>query len=107
MATVRRHGPVDTLAVGPALLELTIRSGGRAYDLVDYLSLNRVAGLLILLTTLLVTGVAWHARGHLREHGVPAGRSRWPERFPLDKLERQRRHTGAAKFQSQIEVLGG
>jgi len=31
-----------------------------------------------------------------------AGRSRWPERFPPDKLERQRRHTGAAKFQSQM-----
>lgn len=36
-----------------------------------------LAGLLILLTTLLVAGVAWHARGHLREHGVPAGRSHW------------------------------
>ncbi len=30
------------------------------------------------------------------------GRSRWPERFPLDKIEEIRRHTGPAKFESQM-----
>ncbi|MBI1206779.1 MAG: phage terminase large subunit [Azospirillum sp.] len=29
-------------------------------------------------------------------------RSLWPERFSVDRLERQRRHTGAAKFESQM-----
>lgn len=30
------------------------------------------------------------------------GGSRWPERFPLDKVEEMRRHTGPAKFESQM-----
>jgi hypothetical protein len=30
------------------------------------------------------------------------GRSRWPERFSLDKIEEIRRHTGPAKFESQM-----
>jgi hypothetical protein len=30
------------------------------------------------------------------------GQSRWPERFPLDKVEQIRRRTGPAKFESQM-----
>ena len=30
------------------------------------------------------------------------GRSRWPERFSLEKIEEIRRHTGPAKFESQM-----
>ena len=30
------------------------------------------------------------------------GRSRWPERFPIEAIARIRRHTGANKFQSQM-----
>ena len=30
------------------------------------------------------------------------GQSRWPERFPLDKVEQIRRQTGPAKFESQM-----
>lgn len=33
---------------------------------------------------------------------LDGGRSRWPERFPLDKIEAIRRRTGPAKFESQM-----
>ncbi|HVW68563.1 MAG TPA: serine hydrolase [Steroidobacteraceae bacterium] len=48
--TVRRAGPVQALEHAPADLidELSIESKGAEYDFYDYLSRNRVAGLLIL-----------------------------------------------------------
>jgi len=45
--SVRRGGAVRALPVSDMIRDLPVRSGGRLYDLADYVSRNRVTGLLI------------------------------------------------------------
>jgi CubicO group peptidase (beta-lactamase class C family) len=47
-ATVRRGDTVQPLQVGATITDLAIAHDGRSADLVDYLAMNRVTGLLIL-----------------------------------------------------------
>jgi len=47
-ATVRRGAATQPLPPGAPLRNVSIEHGGRTYDLVDYLAVNRVSGLLIL-----------------------------------------------------------
>lgn len=45
---VRRGTHVNALALGPRLRDVRVQGATRRYDLVDYLSLNRITGLLVL-----------------------------------------------------------